>query len=68
MIMRRVGRIAIAILIIVAAGPGLRAQQAQQLLTNADVVKMVKNKLPESVVISAIQTGPSKFDTSADAH
>ena len=40
------------------------AQQAQKPLTNDDVITMVKHKMPESVVVSAIQSGPSKFNTS----
>ncbi len=46
-------------------GPTLRAQ-AQQPLTNADVIKMVKGGLPESVVVSSIQSRPAKFDVSPD--
>lgn len=41
------------------------SQPAKKTLTNNDVIAMVRQKLPESVVISAIQTGPSKFDTSS---
>jgi len=33
-------------------------------MTNADVIKMVQSKLPESVVIAAIQSHSSKFSTS----
>lgn len=35
----------------------------QKTLTNDDVITMVKNGMPESVVISAIQSKPSKFNT-----
>jgi len=38
----------------------------QQPLTNADVIKMVKGGLPESVVVSSIRSSPSKFDISPD--
>ncbi len=38
------------------------AQQAQKPLTNADVVKMVKAGVPESVVISSIQSSATEFD------
>jgi hypothetical protein len=41
--------------------------QTAKPLTNADVVKMVKGGLPESVVISAIQSSPAKYDISPDA-
>jgi hypothetical protein len=43
------------------------AQERQKPLTNADVIKMVKGKVPESVVLSAIQAGPGRFDISPDA-
>jgi hypothetical protein len=43
------------------------AQERQKPLTNADVIRMVKAKVPESVVISAIQAGPAKFTISPDA-
>ena len=39
------------------------AQQAQKPLTNTDVIAMVKSQMAESVVISAIQSGPAKFNT-----
>lgn len=42
------------------------AQQAKKVLTNDDVIAMVHKKLPESVIISAIQAGPSKFNTSTN--
>ncbi len=45
----------------------LFAQRAQKPLTNADVVKMVHGKLPESVIVSSIRTNGGKFDTSPDA-
>jgi len=34
------------------------AQQSQKSLTNEKVLKMVREKLPESVIVSAIQSGP----------
>jgi len=40
------------------------AQQSQKPMTNDDVVTMVKSKLPETVVVSAIQARPSQFNTS----
>ena len=40
------------------------AQQAQKPMANDDVIAMAKNKMPETVVVSAIQTRPSKFNTS----
>lgn len=40
--------------------------QAQKSLTNDDVIAMVNKKLPESVIVSAIQAGPANFDTSTN--
>ncbi len=40
------------------------AQQSQKPMTNDDVITMVKNKMPETVVVSAIQARSSKFNTS----
>ncbi|HMK20924.1 MAG TPA: hypothetical protein VK466_01235 [Terriglobales bacterium] len=40
------------------------AQTSQKPMTNDDVIAMVKNKMPETVVLSAIQAHPSKFNTS----
>ena len=42
------------------------AQQAQKPLTNAGVIKMVKAKLSESVVVAAIQSSPANYDISPD--
>lgn len=36
-------------------------------LTNADVIKMLDSKLPESVIVAKIKSGKGKFDTSTDA-
>ena len=44
----------------------LLSQQTPKPLTNLDVIKMVKGGLPESVVVSTIQSRPAKFDTSPD--
>jgi hypothetical protein len=41
-------------------------QSADRPLTNADVINMVKSKLPESVVVGAVQSHPGKFDTSTN--
>jgi hypothetical protein len=41
-----------------------QAQSPQKPMTNDDVIAMVKNKMPETVVVSAIQARPSKFNTS----
>jgi hypothetical protein len=43
------------------------AQQAIKPLTNDDVVLMVKNELPEEVILNAIQANETTFDTSASS-
>ena len=43
----------------------LYAQEAQRPLTNADIINMVKSKLPESVIVQSIQSNPASYDTSA---
>lgn len=52
---------------LLVAGLPVLAQDNQKTLTNADVVKMVKGGLPESVIVSAIQSSPAKYDISPDA-
>jgi hypothetical protein len=42
----------------------LFSQQSQKALTNDDIITMVKGGMPESVVVSAIQSRPGKFSTS----
>lgn len=44
----------------------LSAQQSKKPLTNDDIIAMVHKKLPESVIVSAIQARPGKFDTSTN--
>ncbi len=56
--------IQLMILVGVAICGPLSAQPAKKALTNDDVIAMVRKKLPESVIVSAIQAGPGKFDTS----
>src|SRR5947207_12105963 len=55
-------RLMLALLLSLAA----YAQHPQRLLTNDDVIAMVHKKLPESVIVSAIEAGPSKFNTSSN--
>lgn len=43
------------------------AQQEKKPITNVDIIKMVKARLPESTIILAIHQNPGKFDTSPDA-
>ncbi|MGH9494106.1 MAG: hypothetical protein ACRD3B_03845, partial [Candidatus Sulfotelmatobacter sp.] len=59
--------IAVALVVLVIASLPAPAQDNQKNLTNADVVKMAKAGLPESVVVSAIQSHPGKYDISPDA-
>jgi len=40
--------------------------QTYKTLTNQDVLEMVKKKLPESVVVSAIKSSPGHYDTSTN--
>lgn len=56
---------AVALLAVLAVG--VRDGAAAEVLTNDDVVKLVKGGLPESVVVQKIRTSERKFDTSADA-
>ena len=45
-----------------------QAQTAEENgLTNADIVKMMKAGVPESIIVRAIQTSATPFNTSADA-
>lgn len=43
------------------------APQDKKPLTNADIIRMVKSGLAETVVLSAIEANDSQFDVSADA-
>lgn len=52
--------------VMLGVAPALYAQQAQKPLTNAGVIKMVKAKLSESVVVAAIQSSPANYDISPD--
>jgi hypothetical protein len=49
---------------VVAARPLYAGQQSNKPLTNDDIITMVKSGMPESVVVSAIQSRPAKFSTS----
>lgn len=42
------------------------AQDGKKPLSNDDVIAMVRKKLPESVIVSAIEAGPGKFNTSTN--
>lgn len=45
----------------------LFGQRAENLLTNADVIKMVKGGVPESAIVASIRSGPGAFDLSNGA-
>jgi len=66
MISRKIRLIATLALVGIALCASLCGQQGQKPLTNLDVIKMVKGGLPESVVVSAIQSRPAKFNTAPD--
>jgi hypothetical protein len=51
--------------VIVLAQTFSAAQQSQKVMTNEDVLALVRRHKPESVIISQIQSRPSNFDTSA---
>jgi hypothetical protein len=61
---RNVVRTILQVAMVCALVGDMCAQHSQKPLTNADIITMVKNKMPESVVLSAIQSHPPKFDTS----
>jgi hypothetical protein len=54
------------LVVLMAAGGAASAQQSASPLTNADIIKMVKAGVPESVVIASIRSGPANFDTTPD--
>ncbi len=66
MTQRTLKTITVLAVLVIAGCPAFFGQAAKKPLTNADVIKMVKGGLPESVVVSAIQAGPAKFDVSPD--
>ena len=52
--------------LLLGIAPVLYAQQSQKPITNADVAKMVKAGLSESIVVATIQANPGNYDTSTD--
>ena len=63
--MRKTILILMLIVVALVAGSTVQAQQNSKPLTNQDVILMVKNLLPESVIIDAIKTNDTDFDISA---
>ncbi len=64
--MRRVKLILTLLGIALTTASTVGGQQNVKPLTNQDVISMVKNLLPESVIISAIKTNDADFDVSAN--
>src|SRR5258708_30968772 len=62
----RITTLMFAMLLAVILDSSSAAQQPQKPLTNDDVIAMVHKKLPESVIVSAIQARPSKFNNSTN--
>jgi hypothetical protein len=54
--------IAITLALMRFACPLLLAQQADRPLTNADVIRMVKDGIPESSILESIRSRPGAFD------
>jgi len=52
------------VVLVAIATCSVAAQQSKKPLVNDDVIAMVQKKVPESVIVSAIQAGPGKFNTS----
>lgn len=68
MLVRAIRYIQLTIVICVtAAFVSAFAQDTRPPLTNADMIKLVRAKLPESTIILSIQSRPSAFDTSPEA-
>ena len=67
-LIQRLGQVATVVALLASGlAPTLPAQGTQKPLTNADVIKMVKAGVPESVVVSSIKSSPTRFDLSPDA-
>ena len=54
-------------LLLLAVFPARSAEEKSKPLTNADVLKMLEHKIPESVILARIQSSAVKFDNSTDA-
>jgi hypothetical protein len=64
--MRKILSISIlTMIVLVVLASQVPAQQAVKGLTNDDIRAMVKNALPEGVIVSAIKTNQTNFDISA---
>lgn len=53
--------------VLALGGLAVSGQQSRKVLTNDDVIKMVKEELSEAVIISVVQQSPANYDVSPDA-
>jgi len=60
-------RIRAVLFLFMTALPVHTFAQAQQILTNADIVKMMKSEIADETITLSIQKFPNQFDTSPDA-
>jgi hypothetical protein len=63
---RRLTTTLIVVCMSLIAQDSAQCQPSQKSISNDDVIAMVEKKLPESVIISAIRSGPSRFDTTTN--
>jgi hypothetical protein len=61
---KQVSQFSQLLIFVLLASSAVVAQQTPNPLTNDDVITMVKSGMPESVVVSAIQSRPGKFSVS----
>ena len=64
--MKKIRNVLLLGVLVLSSAAFCRVSWAQQPLTNAGVIKMVKAKLSESVVVAAIQSSPANYDISPD--
>jgi hypothetical protein len=65
--MRKIQTILIIAVCFLFVTATVTAQKAKNIMTNADVIEMVKAELPESTIVLAIQQCDPNFDTSTKA-
>ncbi|HEX8737656.1 MAG TPA: hypothetical protein VF721_20155, partial [Pyrinomonadaceae bacterium] len=63
----RRGLSVISLILIFFLSPAGFAQQSNKALTNADIIKMLEAKVPESVILAKIRNSSTDFDTSTEA-
>lgn len=52
---------------LLVVGSAVAGDEKPKPLTNADVIRMLENKIPESVILTKILASEARFDTSTDA-